>query len=101
MQKLKDTKIKETLMNLPSENQEQRYEEILKLAKRITMLIRELEVTSLDVALYAKALSKGNFPISYVLEIDKTLEHADTELKRIHKGWFEVFKEAFNVPSNT
>ena len=90
---IKNNKVKETPMNLATDTQGQRYEEILKLAKRITMLIRELEITSLDIALYSKALSKGNFPKSYITEIDKALEQSDTEINRIRKVWNEVFKE--------
>lgn len=93
MQKLKYIKTKEAPLNLPFENQEERLESILKLAKRISLLVRELEVTALDMAMYSKALSKGNFPRSYVESVDKDLEHADTELNRIRKGWFEAFIE--------
>lgn len=73
-------------------------EDIKKLAKRINMLCRELEVTSLDIALYAKPLSQGKFPNKDILLTGNNLSSFCTELYRIEKAWNELFKEQLEKP---
>lgn len=82
--------------NLPVDRQEERQQEILKLAKRIPLATRELEIGALDISLYSKTLSKGQFPRSYVKDISDILGKAITELTRIQNGWDNVFKEVSN-----
>ncbi|MBT9146156.1 MAG: hypothetical protein DDT42_02038 [candidate division WS2 bacterium] len=96
MKKIKET-IKEIPFNLPLEGAEIRQEEITKLAKRISLLIRELEVTSLDVMVYQKSLAKGNFPRSYIKDINSLLTYGVTELGRIQRAWEDIFKESVDV----
>jgi hypothetical protein len=93
---IKPAVVKEVPLNLSSEGQEERFEAIMKVAKRLSLLIRELEVTSLDVAMYAKTLSKGNFPRSYVKDTQSQLYHAITEIQRISKLWDDTFLEVKN-----
>ncbi len=98
MKKTKEV-IKEIPYCLHPDKVEERQEEIAKLAKRISLLIRELEVTSLDVMVFQKSLAKGNFPRSYVNDVNNLLTHGITELGRIQKAWADVFKEAVDVSS--
>jgi hypothetical protein len=88
---MKLEKVKEVPYNLPEEGQEERQQAIMKLAKRIPLASRELEISALDIAMYSKTLSKGQFPRSYVKDISDALDKASTELARIKKGWDEVF----------
>jgi hypothetical protein len=85
--------VKELPLDLDKTQESERLEAVLKNAKRIILLLRELEVTALDMGFYSKALSRGSFPRSYVNEIGSQLEHGITELSRIHKGWQEIFIE--------
>jgi hypothetical protein len=93
---IKKVVVKETPMELDKTLEQERFETVMKNAKRITLLLRELEITALDMGFYAKALSKGNFPRSYVNEIASQIEHGVTELGRIHKSWQESFVEKHN-----
>ena len=72
-------------------------EEIKKIAKRITMLMRDLEAHSLDMVLYCDAISKGKFPATHLVQVANALTTASTELIRIQKAWSELFKEEMNV----
>ena len=72
-------------------------EEIKKIAKRITMLMRELEAHSLDMVLYSKSLSEGKFPITHIIQVDNALITYAKELSRIEKAWSDLFKEEANV----
>jgi hypothetical protein len=69
---------------------EQKAEEIKKLARRITMLMRDLEAYSLDMVLYSKALSQGKFPLTEIVKYENGLTSAITELGRIRKAWVEL-----------
>jgi hypothetical protein len=69
---------------------EQKAEEIKKLARRITMLMRDLEAYSLDMVLYSKALSQGKFPMTEIVKYENGITSAITELTRIRKGWVET-----------
>jgi galactose-1-phosphate uridylyltransferase len=69
---------------------EQKAEEIKKLARRITMLMRDLEAYSLDMVLYSKALSQGKFPLTEVVKYENGITSAITELTRIKKAWVEL-----------
>ena len=68
-------------------------DDIMKIAKRITMLMRELEAHSLDMALYAKPLSQGKFPVTHLIQVENALTSAEQELKRIKQAWIDLFKE--------
>jgi hypothetical protein len=72
---------------------EQKAEEIKKLARRITMLMRDLEAYSLDMVLYSKALSQGKFPMTEIVKYENGLTSAITELGRVKNAWVEIFKE--------
>jgi hypothetical protein len=76
---------------------EVKQEEVKKVAKRITMLMRDLEAHSLDMVLYSKALSQGKMPVSYLVQVENALTTASTELTRIQKAWVEIFKEEVNA----
>jgi hypothetical protein len=76
---------------------EQKAEEIKKLARRITMLMRDLEAYSLDMVLYSKVLSQGKFPMTEIVKYENGLTSAITELGRVKNAWVEVFKEKPNV----
>lgn len=71
-------------------------EDVRKLAHRIILLLRDLEVHSLDIALYSKPLAAGKFPINYILQEEKAMTSAITELSRIQKAWCDLFKEEMN-----
>lgn len=62
-------------------------EEIKRLAKRITMLIRELEVTSLDLVLYSKPMAEGRFPKTHITIVANELEKYANELRRVKEVW--------------
>jgi hypothetical protein len=85
--------IKEAPLVLDKSEEQVRFETILKNAKRISLLTRELEVLALDMGFYSKALSRGNFPRSHINEVGSSIEHGITELTRIHKSWQETFEE--------
>jgi chemotaxis methyl-accepting protein methylase len=68
-------------------------EEIKKIAKRITMLMRDLEAHSLDMVLYSKKISEGKFPVSHLVQVENALTTASTELLRIKNAWAELFKQ--------
>lgn len=72
-------------------------DEIKKIAKRITMLMRDLEAHSLDMVLYSDALSKGKFPVTHLIQVENALTSYATELLRIQKAWSELFKGELNV----
>ena len=76
-------------------------EQIKTVAKRITMLMRELEAQSLDMVLYAKPLSEGKFPITHVVQVENALTSAITELTRIQKVWIETFKDYEHVTTKS
>lgn len=71
-------------------------DDIKKLAKRITMLMRELEAHSMDMVLYAKPLAEGKFPQTHIVQVANTLESAIKELSRVQHTWLELFKEDKN-----
>lgn len=78
-----------------------RQEEIKKIAKRITMLMRDLEAHSLDMVLYSKSIAAGKFPVSHLVQVENSLTTASTELLRIQKAWHDLFKgEIENVVKN-
>jgi hypothetical protein len=85
--------IKELPLSLDKTQEESRFDSVMRNAKRTTLLIRELEITALDMAFYAKGLAKGSFPRSYINEVKTQLEHGITELSRILKSWEETFME--------
>lgn len=68
-------------------------EDIKKLAKRITNLMRELEAHSMDMVLYAKPLAAGKFPATHIAQVANAIDSATTELTRIKNGWLALFKE--------
>jgi hypothetical protein len=68
-------------------------EDIKKLAKRITMLMRDLEAHSMDMVLYSKPLALGKFPQTHIVQVSNALISAITELTRINKAWNDLFKE--------
>ena len=68
-------------------------EDIKKIAKRITMLMRDLEAHSMDMVLYSKPLALGKFPQTHIVQVSNALVSATTELTRINKAWNELFKE--------
>lgn len=74
-----------------------RVEDIKKLAKRITMLMRELEAHSMDMVLYSKPLAAGKFPATHIIQVSNAITSCTTELTRINKAWNELFKEELDA----
>lgn len=68
-------------------------EDVMKIAKRISLLIRELEVTSLDMAMQAKPLASGKFPPTHLVQVENSLTSYENELRRIKQAWIDLFKE--------
>lgn len=68
-------------------------EDIKKIAKRITMLMRELEAHSMDMVLYSKSLAAGKFPVTHIVQVSNALESATKELSRINGAWLALFKK--------
>lgn len=61
-----------------------------KIAKRIGMLCRELEVDSLDLTMYSNAYARGGFPKTHIVQVTNRLEGYEKEIERIKKKWTEV-----------
>jgi hypothetical protein len=68
-------------------------EDVMKIARRITQLIRELEAHSLDMAFQAKPLATGKFPVSHLVQVENSLTSFENELRRIKQAWVDLFKE--------
>lgn len=67
-------------------------EDVKKIAKRITMLMRELEVHSMDMVMYSKQLADGKFPKTHLVQVENALVTATKELTRIQQAWTTLFK---------
>jgi hypothetical protein len=80
-------------MNLSPEGEAERLEAIQKLAKRVNMLMRELEVYTLDMSMYSKSLSRGHMPRNYVEDVGRLYSDASKELRLVSEAWTNVFKE--------
>lgn len=72
-------------------------EDIKKIAKRITMLMRDLEAHSMDMVLYSKALAEGKFPKTHLVQVENALVTSVKELTRIQQAWTNLFKEELSV----
>lgn len=69
----------------------ERQQKIQELTRRIPKVARDLEVESLDLSLFSKSLSRGQFPLEHLEDIRSTLDKNYTELGRIIKSWNELF----------
>jgi hypothetical protein len=67
--------------------------EIKKIAKRMSLLIREVEVASLDIMINSTILSKDKFPTQYFKDTAKVMSDYATEMIRISEAWNRLFKE--------
>lgn len=94
----KTVREKEIPYSLPFESQPHRKEEIQKLAKRLSLVTRELEVRALDIAMFSNALSRGDFPRSYVEEFTKYLEESSKEMEKVKRIWIGLFEEKLDDP---
>lgn len=86
-------KPKDLSYTLAPEGFDERLEGIQRLTKRMAMLMREVEVYSLDMTLYSKSLARGSMPRSYVEEVAQTIDKAGKELNLIAEAWRKTFKE--------
>lgn len=68
-------------------------DDVKKIAKRITMLLRNLEVQSMDMVMYAKPLADGKFPKTHLIQVENQLVTATKELTRIQQAWTNLFKD--------
>lgn len=68
-------------------------EDVMKIAKRINMLIREMEVSALDMAMQAKPLSAGKFAVTHLVQVENSLTSYENELRRVKQAWVDLFKE--------
>lgn len=68
-------------------------DDVRKIARRITQLMRELEAHSLDMVLYSKPLSEGKFPVQHLIQVENALTAAEKELRLIKQAWIDLFKE--------
>jgi hypothetical protein len=68
-------------------------DDVLKIARRITQLMRGLEAHSLDMAMYSKPLSEGKFPVSHLIQVENALTASEKELRLIKQAWQDLFKE--------
>lgn len=93
----KQPTVKEVPFNLPPDKVEERQEAIQKLAKRVNMLMRELEVYSLDMTMYSKSLAKGVMPRNYVTDVGNMYMEASKELRLVSEAWTNLFKEIENA----
>lgn len=84
---------KEVPMHLDKSTEAARLRELSSIAKRIPLAIRDLEVAGLDILLFSGALSKGNFPKSYVEDMSTLFTRNILELERIQKAFNKVFEE--------
>lgn len=76
---------------------EEKEQEIRKLAKRMSMLNREIELSSLDIATYAVPLAKGQFPTQWSKDTNKLFQEYSTEMLRIAARFSELFKDALDA----
>lgn len=82
---------------LSEETPEERRERLLKLTRRLSMLMREIDVWNLDVTMFSKTLSEGKMPRAYYKEVQQFLDGASLELSRISEAWQKLFKEKEDV----
>lgn len=61
-----------------------------RLAKRLHMLCRELEVDALDMAMYSSTYARGGFPTTHLIQLANRLEHFAKEIESVKKKWIEV-----------
>lgn len=72
--------------------------EIKKIAKRLSQMVRELELCSLDIAAYSGPLSKGLFPTAWHKDAEKALDDYVVEMQRISARFKELFNEELGSP---
>jgi hypothetical protein len=71
--------------------------EIKKIAKRMSLLIREVEVASLDIMINSTILSKDKFPTQYFKDTAKVMSDYATEMVRISEAWNRLFKDELDA----